>query len=107
MPAQSPVIITYAEAGKMLLGISERTVRRMVSNGDLPYVKVRGRVGVPYDAVLEYVQRQTQFAESKQKGKQCLTVDQIAHTGGSHTPPTQANRLAEVVRQQTSRKQKP
>ncbi|MEW8439901.1 MAG: helix-turn-helix domain-containing protein [Candidatus Thiodiazotropha taylori] len=100
----TPLIVTYAEAGKMLLNISERTVRRMVSNGDLPYVKVRGRVGIPYEALLEYVKNQTQFVESKQHREQCLTADQILHSGRSSRPTTSAVRLEEVIQQAISKK---
>ncbi|MEW8660754.1 MAG: helix-turn-helix domain-containing protein, partial [Candidatus Thiodiazotropha endolucinida] len=71
----TPLVVTYAEAGKMLLGISESTVRRMVADGELPYVKIRWRVGIPYDALLEYVKNQTRYAVSKQPVKQCLTID--------------------------------
>ncbi|MEW8624071.1 MAG: helix-turn-helix domain-containing protein [Candidatus Thiodiazotropha endolucinida] len=103
----TPLVVTYAEAGKMLLGISESTVRRMVSDGDLPYVKVRGRVGIPYDALLEYVKNRTRYAERKQDREQCLTADQILHSGRSSRPMTSAEQLAELVKLQTSKKRKP
>lgn len=100
-----PLVVTYAEAGKILMGISARSVRRMVDKGDLPYVKVRGRVGIPYDALLVYVNSRTQFAHEDQE-KQCLTAERIAHSGGSRTPTAQADKLAEVVKLLTSKKQK-
>ncbi|MCG7931486.1 MAG: helix-turn-helix domain-containing protein [Candidatus Thiodiazotropha lotti] len=104
--SNTPLVVTYAEAGKMLLGISEQTVRRMVSDGDLPYVKVRGRVGIPYDALLEYVKNQTRYAESKQHREQYLTTDQIVRSDRSRAPITQADRLAELVKLGISKKQK-
>ncbi|MEW8027109.1 MAG: helix-turn-helix domain-containing protein [Candidatus Thiodiazotropha endolucinida] len=47
MSNHKPLIVTYAEAGKILMGISARSVRRIVKNGDLPYVKVGGACWYP------------------------------------------------------------
>ncbi|MCG8016303.1 MAG: helix-turn-helix domain-containing protein [Candidatus Thiodiazotropha sp. 'RUGA'] len=103
---QRQLVVTYAEAGKILMGISERTVRRLVAKGDLPFIKIGGRVGIPYEALCNYVSSKTQFVESKQRRKRYLTADQIAHTGGSRTLITPADRLAELVKLATSKKQK-
>ncbi len=57
-----PLVVSYAEAGRMLMGTSERTIRRMVAAGKLPTVRVRGRVGIPYAALEEYVQQNTYYS---------------------------------------------
>jgi len=35
-----PLVLTFSEAGQQLMGVSARTIRRMVENGELPVVSV-------------------------------------------------------------------
>lgn len=45
---------SVAEAAHFL-GVSEKTVRRMVDTGELPAARVRDRVTLGYDDLLEYL----------------------------------------------------
>lgn len=53
-----PLLWSLEEAGRQLGGVSARTVRRMIQAGELPSLKVRGRLKVPAAAVREWVERQ-------------------------------------------------
>ena len=45
------LVLTFEEAGELLAGVSHRTVRRLVDAGELPVVRVAGRVGIPRRAL--------------------------------------------------------
>jgi len=50
-----PLLVDYTEAGRLLGGVSSRTVSRLVASGDLPAVKVGGSAMVRYADVEGYV----------------------------------------------------
>jgi excisionase family DNA binding protein len=51
------VTLSVAEAAKAL-GISDRTVTTLISEGKIPNVKVGGRRLIPVDALREFVKEQ-------------------------------------------------
>ncbi len=57
--ASSPLALTFGEAGRCL-GVSDRTIRRLIEAGELEFVKVRGAVRIPYGALARYVASNTQ-----------------------------------------------
>ena len=96
-PDSPPLVLSYAEAGKQLMGASERTIRRMVAKGELPTVRVRGRVGIPYTAIAEYVQNNTNYSAKSGK-RACRTNGKTAGSGGSATPTPAAGSTADRLK---------
>ncbi len=89
-----PLVVSYAEAGRLLMGASERTMRRMVAEGKLPTVRVRSRIGIPYAALEEYVQKNTYYSGPIPYTRRTRTTGPI---GGGHSP-TSGDRLAELLK---------
>ena len=56
-----PLTVNAKTAAKML-GVCERTVRTLTKMGELPVVKILGRVLYRPDDLIEFVQRRTQRA---------------------------------------------
>ncbi len=54
----SPKLLSYAAAGQVL-GVSERTVKRLVATGDLSPVKVGGSARIRVEQVDDYLERIT------------------------------------------------
>lgn len=55
--------LTQTEAAE-LLGISRDTVKRMIRDGELPVVRLRGSVRLPRRALEQWVDDHTQAAEA-------------------------------------------
>ena len=56
-----PLTVNAKTAAKML-GVCERTLRTLTKMGELPVVKILGRVLYRPDDLIEFVQRRTQRA---------------------------------------------
>jgi excisionase family DNA binding protein len=93
------LVLTFEQVGRQLMGVSARTVRRLVERGELPTVRIGTRVGVPARAVEEWVDRNTEAG-------QCHTAGKTRRTGGSRTPMAQGSELASVVDILTTGKRK-
>ena len=53
-----PVRVTVSEASK-LFGITEKTIRTAIKQGNLQYVVVRGRYKLNFDSLLSWSQKST------------------------------------------------
>lgn len=53
-----PLRLSIAEAAK-LFGLSSKTIRRAIKDGQISYVVVRGRYRVNFDSLLKWSQKQT------------------------------------------------
>ncbi len=102
------------EAAMQLGGISARTVRRMIGDGELPGVSVRRSLKVPVAAVHEWVEKNMYLAHNnscagprvhKEKST-CHTVAKIAPFGGQVTPTTAGKELDALLKPQTKRRRK-
>ena len=88
------------------LAVSIKTIKRLIDEGVLPVVRIRGCIRVPKQAVLDWVENQTRYnwgcaglvvrnpkgerkcLNSARKGK-ALNADRVPSSGGPLTP-TQA-----------------
>ena len=61
MTESERLAVSRPEAARRL-GVSEWLVRQMVKAGELPVVRIRGRVMVPTRALAEWVEAHTQQA---------------------------------------------
>lgn len=93
-------LLTYDQAAEVL-GVSPRTVRRMVDRGQLPVVNLSARCHrIDPDDIDRMIQANKQVRENE-----CRTAGKTAPTGTSRTP-TQAAReleslLAQPIRMKT------
>jgi len=55
MPQKQPIRITPSQAAN-LFGISEKTVRRAIKDGELRYIVVRGVYKINFDSLLKWSQ---------------------------------------------------
>jgi excisionase family DNA binding protein len=53
------LLMDIPQAAAMLGGISKETVRRLIATGELPIVRIRGRVLIEEAALHELVERHT------------------------------------------------
>jgi excisionase family DNA binding protein len=51
------LLMDIPQAAEILGGISKETVRRLIASGELPIVRLRGRVLIEEAALVELVQR--------------------------------------------------
>ena len=91
-----PLLLTFEGAAEAL-GVSARTVRRMVDAGELPYIRIRGAVRLPCDALRAWIAQH-------QRNAPCPTADQAAPSGGSPTRTTAARELESLLAPRTERK---
>jgi len=62
----SPQLLDYAAAGQVL-GVSVRTIKRLVAAGDLPVVRVLGAARVRVEQLDDYIARLTESASTSTK----------------------------------------
>jgi len=62
----SPRLLDYAAAGQVL-GVSVRTVKRLVAGGDLPVVRVLGSARIRVEDIDGYIARLTESASTSPK----------------------------------------
>jgi excisionase family DNA binding protein len=67
--------VSVSEAAK-LFGISQRTVRRAISNQDVTYVVVQGRYKINFESLLRWSQRTTTVRNKLDNGGIGQYVDQ-------------------------------
>ncbi len=67
--------VSVSEAAK-LFGISQRTVRRAISNQDITYVVVQGRYKINFESLLRWSQRTTTVRNKRDNGGIGQYVDQ-------------------------------
>lgn len=91
----APLLATFEEAAEVL-SVSARTVRRMVDARELPYIRVRGAVRVPYDGLRAWI--------AKNARSECPTVETTAPIGGSVTRPQAARELESLLAPRTGKK---
>lgn len=58
MPQKQPIRITPSQAAN-LFGVSEKTVRRAIKDGELRYIVVRGVYKINFDSLLKWSQTKT------------------------------------------------
>jgi len=62
----SPQLLDYPAAGQVL-GVSQRTVKRLVAAGDLPVVRVLGSARIRVEDIDGYIARLTESASTSPK----------------------------------------
>lgn len=55
MPSDKIVRLSVSEAAK-LFGVSTRTIRRAISNGEISYIVVQGRYKINFESLLKWSQ---------------------------------------------------
>lgn len=56
MPLQSIIRLSVSEAARMF-GVSQRTIRRAISNQEVTYVVVQGRYKINFESLLKWSQQ--------------------------------------------------
>lgn len=74
------MLITIAEAAE-LLAVSPRTVRREMTDGELPYVQVRGAPRIDRSELDAYISRKTVRREVLHKTESLASVSAGYHSG--------------------------
>ncbi|MDD2770363.1 MAG: helix-turn-helix domain-containing protein, partial [Methylococcus sp.] len=84
-----PLLLSLQDAAQQLGGVSARTVRRMIEAGELPAVRVRGRLTVPLASIQAWVAGQIQTPHNQpcaghvlKENITCLTNEKIVPFGG-------------------------
>lgn len=63
---QTPVRLSVSEAAK-LFGVSTRTVRRAIANGEVSYIVVHGRYKIQFESLLKWSQTSTTVRNKRDK----------------------------------------
>ncbi|MDP1651688.1 MAG: helix-turn-helix domain-containing protein [Rhodocyclaceae bacterium] len=108
-----PLLVDFDGAAE-LLGVSARTVKRLVADGELPRRRMRRRVLIAVADLHQYVESIKEPAHNPiciesagRKGNNpCHTDAKARLTGGSNTPMQAANQLTDLLKQLTSKKPK-
>lgn len=87
--------ITFEGAGAML-GVSARTIRRLVDAGELGLVKIRGARRIDVDSLRTYKAAHT--------GAGCRTAERDRPSGGSATQRQAAKELENLLAPRAARK---
>ena len=66
MPLASIIRVSVSEAGR-LFGVSQRTVRRALSEGQITYVVVQGRYKINFESLLKWSQQTTTVRNKRDK----------------------------------------
>ena len=62
MHNDNPMRLRSVDDAARLLGVSTKTMRRLISSRKLPSVRIGRRVLIPSDSLAEFVRSNTQFA---------------------------------------------
>ena len=90
------------------LSVSVKTVKRLIDDGVLPVVRIRGCIRVPKQAVLDWVKSQTRYnsgcAGSAVQGASTCHISaskrEVKASSGGHRSPTHtANELGSLLEQ--------
>ena len=109
-----PLLVDFDGAAR-LLSVSARTVKRLVSEGALPFCRLGRRVLIPVEGLKNHVQsiqepahNQNRIESVTWKGNHpCHTEEKARRTGGSNSPTQAANRLTDLLEQLTLTKPRP
>ena len=93
------VAYKYKEAAERL-SVSEKTIRRLVSDGKIGNIRIGRSVRIPEDALKKFVTDNTRMAESTE----CRSENQIRHSGMSRGR-SQGAHVHDLVKRLTSKKQ--
>lgn len=66
MGLKSIIRLSVSEAAR-LFGVSQRTIRRAIQDGDLTYVVVQGRYKINFESLLRWSQRSTTARHKRDK----------------------------------------
>lgn len=108
------ILWSVQEVGRQL-GVSARTVFRLIGRGELPRAKLGRLVRVPADAVLEYVAQLVAHGQNSacvmsvawKEVKPCHTDERTRQFGGSVSTTQAAIELDALLARKTERKPKP
>lgn len=75
MPIKAIIRLSVSEAARMF-GVSQRTIRRAIKDGDLTYVVVQGRYKINFESLLRWSQRTTTARNKRDKQGIGQFVDQ-------------------------------
>lgn len=75
MALASIIRVSVSEAAR-LFGVSQRTVRRAIAEGNLTYVVVQGRYKINFESLLKWSQNTTTVRNKRDKGGIGQYVDQ-------------------------------
>ncbi len=64
--AKPPLRVTISQAAN-LLGISEKTIRRAIADGDIFYIVVRGVYKINFESLLKWSQSRTKIRNKMEK----------------------------------------
>jgi excisionase family DNA binding protein len=66
MPMKAIIRLSVSEAARMF-GVSQRTIRRAITDGQLTYVVVQGRYKINFESLLRWSQRTTTARNKRDK----------------------------------------
>ncbi|MFH1142775.1 MAG: helix-turn-helix domain-containing protein [Candidatus Uhrbacteria bacterium] len=75
MPMKPMIRLSVSEAARMF-GVSQRTIRRALSDGQITYVVVQGRYKINFESLLRWSQRTTTARNKRDKQGIGQYVDQ-------------------------------
>ena len=75
MPIKAIIRLSVSEAARMF-GVSQRTIRRAIADGNLTYVVVQGRYKINFESLLRWSQRTTTARNKRDKQGIGQFVDQ-------------------------------
>lgn len=105
---------TLDEAGRQLGGLSRRTVQRLISRGEIPFVRIGRSVRIPVEALQVFVAERMQTADNQQgaepvawKGTKTCHINAQIHRSGMPVIPTRAAQgLDDLLKRLTGAKRK-
>jgi excisionase family DNA binding protein len=77
--------LSVSEAAK-IFGVSQRTVRRAILNGEITYVVVQGRYKLNFESLLRWSQRTTTILHKRDKSGIGQYVDKWKISGKLYSP---------------------
>lgn len=66
MPIDNVIRLSVSEAARMF-GVSQRTIRRAITNQEITYVVVQGRYKINFESILKWSQRTTTVRNKRDK----------------------------------------
>jgi excisionase family DNA binding protein len=66
MPVKPVIRLSVSEAARMF-GVSQRTIRRAIKDGQITYVVVQGRYKINFESLLRWSQRTTTARNKRDK----------------------------------------
>lgn len=81
-----PIIRLSVSESAKLFGVSQRTIRRAIKDGEITYVVVQGRYKISFESLLRWSQRTTTVRNKRDNAGMGQYVDQWKIAGKLYSP---------------------